>query len=99
MPSSVRDLSYLAVSESFYRLMQTDPTDDKTLLDGTGSVVTTLAISGTIETYNIETEGIGSFNGSNSFTGSLVIPTGSAGTNAPVVGSIMTSGSNIYIYL
>lgn len=99
MPSSVRDLSYLAVSESFYRLMQTDPTDDKTLLDGTGSVVTTLAISGTIETYNIDVDGTGSFNGITTFGGSLIIPTGSTGTSSPVVGSIMTSGSSIYIYV
>jgi hypothetical protein len=79
--------------------MQTDPVDDKTLLDGTGSLVTKLAISGTLETFNIETDGVASFNGSTSFTGSMVIPTGSSAESAPVIGSLMTSGSNVYIYL
>lgn len=97
--SNVRDLSNLHISESFYRLMQTDPTDDKTLLDGTGSLVTNLAISGTLETFNIETDGTGSFNGIHTFTGSLVIPPGTAQNNLPEIGSIMTSGSNAYIYL
>ena len=99
MPTGTRDLSNLHISESFYRLLQVDPTDDRTLLDGTGSLVTNLTISGSLEAFKIETNGIGSFNGLNSFTGSLVIPTGSSGTNVPVVGSIMTSGSNVYIYL
>lgn len=99
MPSTVRDLSNLHISESFYRLMQTDPVDDKTLLDGTGSLVTNLAISGTLETFNIETDGTGSFNGVHTFTGSLVIPPGTKDTNLPEIGSIMTSGSNAYIYL
>lgn len=99
MPTGTKNLSNLHISESFYRLLQVDPTDDRTLLDGTGSIVTNLSISGSVETYDIETNGIGSFNGLNSFTGSLIIPTGSSGTNAPVVGSIMTSGSSVYIYL
>lgn len=99
MPSTQRDLSNLSISESFYRIMQTDPVDDKTLLDGTGSLVTALAISGTIETFNIETDGTGSFNGVNVFTGSLILPSGNQNKPLPVIGSIMTSGSNIYIYL
>lgn len=99
MPSTQRDLSNLSISESFYRLMQTDPVDDKTLLDGTGSLVTELAISGTLETFNIETHGTGSFKGIHTFTGSLVIPSGSSQESLPQVGSIMTSGSNVYIYL
>ena len=99
MSSPVRDLSNLHISESFYRIMQTDPVDDKTLLDGTGSLVTNLAISGTLETFNIETDGTGSFNGINTFTGSLIIPSGTAETNLPEIGSVMTSGSNAYIYL
>lgn len=99
MPSSIRDLSNLHISESFYRLMQTDPVDDKTLLDGTGSLVTQLAISGTLETFNLETNGTGSLSGLHSFTGSLIIPSGTAEKNVAEIGSIMTSGSNAYIYL
>jgi len=99
MSSTQRDLTNLSISESFYRIMQTDPVDDKTLLDGTGSLVTTLAVSGTIETFNLETYGTGSFSGIHSFTGSLVIPSGSSNSSLPRVGSIMTSGSNVYIYL
>ena len=99
MSSTQRDLTNLSISESFYRIMQTDPLDDKTLLDGTGSLVTALAVSGTIETFNIETNGTGSFSGINSFTGSLIIPSGSSEQNITQIGSIMTSGSNVYIYL
>ena len=52
-----RNLSNLKISESFYRLMQTDPTDDKTLIDGTGSLVTYLAVSGTIDAFYIKGDG------------------------------------------
>ena len=97
--SNVRDLSNLFISESFWRLMQTDPVDDKTLLDGAGNVVTELTISGTVESYNIKTEGTGTFVGFNKFDGSLVLPEGTFETNTPMVGSIMTSGSKVYIYL
>lgn len=97
--SNVRDLSNLHISESFYRLMQMDPLDDKTLLDGTGSILTNIAVSGTIETFNIDTDGTGSFNGIHTFTGSLVIPSGTADKNVHQIGSIMTSGSNAYIFL
>jgi hypothetical protein len=37
--------------------MQTDPTDDKTLIDGTGSLVTYLAVSGTIDAFYIKGDG------------------------------------------
>jgi hypothetical protein len=99
MPTATRDLSNLHISESFYRLLQVDPTDDRTVLDGTGSIVTTLTVSGTLETFNIETAGIGLFNGINVFTGSLIIPTGSSIQSSQQVGSLMTSGSDVYIYL
>jgi len=52
-----RDLSNLKISESFYRLMQTDPLDDKTLIDGTGSLVTYLAVSGTVDAYYFKGDG------------------------------------------
>lgn len=99
MPTSTRDLSNLHISESFYRLLQVDPTDDRTVLDGTGSIVTTLTVSGTLETFNIETDGIGQFNGINTFTGSLILPTGSSLVTSAQIGSLMTSGSDVYIYL
>jgi len=52
-----RDLTSLYVSESYYRLLQTDPTDDSTLLDGTGSLVTYLAVSGTVDAYYFKGDG------------------------------------------
>lgn len=74
MPPSQRDLTNLYVSESYYRLMQTDPTDDKTLLDGTGSLVTELAVSGTVDAFYFKGDGSQirnvNLSGSNSFTSS-----------------------------
>lgn len=52
-----RNLSNFKVSESFWRLMQTDPTDDKTLIDGTGSLVTYLVVSGTLESFYLKGDG------------------------------------------
>lgn len=57
MPSTQRDLTNLYVSESYYRLLQTDPVDDSTLLDGTGSLVTLLAVSGTVDAYYFKGDG------------------------------------------
>ena len=37
--------------------MQTDPVDDATLLDGTGSLVTYLAVSGTIDAFYFKGDG------------------------------------------
>jgi hypothetical protein len=37
--------------------MQTDPVDDRTLIDGTGSLVTYLVVSGTVEAYNFKGDG------------------------------------------
>lgn len=57
MPSTQRDLTNLFVSESYYRLLQTDPVDDSTLLDGTGSLVTLLAVSGTVDAFYFKGDG------------------------------------------
>jgi len=57
LPSTQRDLTSLYVSESYYRLLQTDPVDDSTLLDGTGSLVTYLAVSGTVDAYYFKGDG------------------------------------------
>jgi len=57
LPSTQRDLTNLYVSESYYRLLQTDPVDDSTLLDGTGSLVTYLAVSGTVDAYYFKGDG------------------------------------------
>lgn len=54
---SERNLSNFKVSESFWRLMQTDPIDDRTLIDGTGSLVTYLVVSGTLEAYYLKGDG------------------------------------------
>ena len=37
--------------------MQTDPVDDKTLIDGTGSLVTYLTVSGTVESFYFKGDG------------------------------------------
>ena len=37
--------------------MQTDPVDDKTLIDGTGSLVTYLAVSGTVDAFYFKGDG------------------------------------------
>lgn len=57
MPPIQRDLTNLYISESYYRLMQTDPIDDITLLDGTGSLVTYLAVSGTVDAFYFKGDG------------------------------------------
>lgn len=57
MPSTQRDLTNLYISESYYRLLQTDPIDDSTLLDGTGSLVTNLVISGTLDAQYLKGDG------------------------------------------
>lgn len=57
MPPIQRDLTNLYISESYYRLMQTDPIDDATLIDGTGSLVTYLAVSGTIDAFYFKGDG------------------------------------------
>jgi len=57
LPSTQRDLTNLFVSESYYRLLQTDPVDDSTLLDGTGSLVTLLAVSGTVDAFYFKGDG------------------------------------------
>jgi hypothetical protein len=38
-------------------LLQTDPVDDSTLLDGTGSLVTLLTVSGTVDAYYFKGDG------------------------------------------
>jgi len=52
-----RNLGPFKISESYWRLMQTDPFDDKTLLDGTGSLVSYLAVSGTIDAFEFIGDG------------------------------------------
>jgi hypothetical protein len=52
-----RNLGPFKISESYWRLMQTDPFDDKTLLDGTGSLVSYLAISGTVDAFEFIGDG------------------------------------------
>lgn len=77
MPPIDRNLTNLHISESFYRLMQTDPVDDETLLDGTGSLVTYLTISGTLDAVYLRGDGsqITNINlsASNAFTSSQQI--------------------------
>lgn len=92
MPSSQRDLTNLFVSESYYRLLQTDPVDDSTLLDGTGSLVTLLAVSGTVDAYYFKGDGSQLTN-----IGSAALPSGivssSTQTLKHLVGTSIISSS------
>ena len=92
MPSTQRDLTNLFVSESYYRLLQTDPVDDSTLLDGTGSLVTYLAVSGTVDAFYFKGDGSQLTN-----IGASSLPTGivssSIQTLSHLVGTNIISGS------
>jgi hypothetical protein len=83
-----RDLTNLYVSESYYRLLQTDPTDDRTLLDGTGSLVTYLAVSGTVDAYYFKGDGSQITNIS-----PATLPSGVVSSSAQTVKNL--SGTNI----
>lgn len=48
----IKDLSNLYVSSSFNRLVQIDPSDGKTALSGTGSLITGFSVNGDVETTN-----------------------------------------------
>lgn len=93
MPSTQRDLTNLFVSESYYRLMQTDPVDDATLIDGTGSLVTYLAVSGTVDAFYFKGDGSQLTN-----IGAAVLPSGvvssSNQTIAHLFGTNIISSSN-----
>lgn len=88
MPSTQRDLTNLFVSESYYRLMQTDPVDDATLLDGTGSLVTYLAVSGTIDAFYLKGDGSQITN-----IGNASLPSGLVSSSAQVLTNLI--GTNI----
>ena len=88
MPSTQRDLTNLYVSESYYRLLQTDPVDDSTLLDGTGSLVTYLAVSGTVDAYYFKGDGSQLTNIS-----SAVLPQGVVSSSAQTIKNL--AGTNI----
>lgn len=93
MPSTQRDLTNLFVSESYYRLLQTDPVDDSTLLDGTGSLVTLLAVSGTVDAFYFKGDGSQLTN-----IGAASLPNGivssSVQTLTHLVGTSIVSSSN-----
>jgi hypothetical protein len=92
LPSTQRDLTNLFVSESYYRLLQTDPVDDSTLLDGTGSLVTLLAVSGTVDAFYFKGDGSQLTN-----IGAASLPNGivssSIQTLSHLVGTNIISGS------
>lgn len=93
MPSTQRDLTNLFVSESYYRLLQTDPVDDSTLLDGTGSLVTYLAVSGTVDAFYFKGDGSQLTN-----IGSAALPSGivssSTQTLKHLIGTSIVSSSS-----
>jgi len=87
-----RDLTNLYISESYYRLLQTDPTDDRTVLDGTGSLVTYLAVSGTVDAYSFKGDGSQLTNISNAaLSGGIV--SSSTQTIQHLIGTNIISGS------
>lgn len=88
MPSNQRDLTNLFVSESYYRLMQTDPVDDATLLDGTGSLVTYLTVSGTIDAFYFKGDGSQLTN-----LGALSLPSGTVSSSNQTLKHL--TGTNI----
>jgi hypothetical protein len=88
LPSTQRDLTNLFVSESYYRLMQTDPVDDATLIDGTGSLVTYLTVSGTVDAYYFKGDGSQLTNIS-----STALPAGTVSSSAQTLQNLY--GTNI----
>ena len=82
-----RDLTNLTISESFWRLMQTDPVDDRTLLDGTGSLVTYLAVSGTVDAFAFKGDG------SQLTNLPIIIPSGTVSSSAQTIANLQ--GTNI----
>lgn len=95
MPSpSERNLSNFKISESFWRLMQTDPIDDRTLIDGTGSIVAYLAVSGTLDAFYFKGDGSQLINiPSSAFTLNSGIVSGSLQTIAHLFNTNIISGS------
>lgn len=68
--------------------MQTDPVDDATLLDGTGSLVTYLAVSGTIDAFYLKGDGSQITN-----IGNASLPSGLVSSSAQVLTNLI--GTNI----
>jgi len=72
--------------------MQTDPVDDATLLDGTGSLVTYLAVSGTIDAFYFKGDGSQLTNVPATVVGSGIVSS-SAQTLTHLFGTNIISGS------
>jgi hypothetical protein len=87
LASTERNLSNLTISESFYRLMQTDPVDDATLIDGTGSLVTYLMVSGTVDAFAFKGDG------SELTNLPIIIPSGTVSSSAQIISNLQ--GTNI----
>jgi hypothetical protein len=68
--------------------MQTDPIDDRTLIDGTGSLVTYLAVSGTVDAFYLKGDGSQITNISNA-----ALPSGVVSSSAQTIGNLI--GTNI----
>ena len=68
--------------------MQTDPVDDATLIDGTGSLVTYLAVSGTVDAFYFRGDGSQLTN-----IGAAVLPSGVVSASAQTIQHL--SGTNI----
>jgi hypothetical protein len=68
--------------------MQTDPIDDRTLIDGTGSLVTYLSISGTLDAYYLKGDASGITNIPNS-----ALPSGIISSSTQTISNL--AGTNI----
>lgn len=81
MPQS-KNLSPLVVSQSFQRLMQVDPEDNSTILDGTGSVPTLYSQ--------------GDFTGSNLYVSQSLTLNSLPNTGSIRIGQLFLSGSDLF---
>ena len=76
--------------------MQTDPVDDKTLIDGTGSLVTYLAVSGTVDAFYFKGDGSQITNVSSSLPSGLVSSSAQLGlssSNSPTFSGLTIRGT------
>ena len=76
--------------------MQTDPVDDKTLIDGTGSLITYLAVSGTVDAFYFKGDGSQITNVSSSLPSGLVSSSAQLGlssSNSPTFSGLTIRGT------
>ncbi|WWT39289.1 structural protein [Microcystis phage Mel-JY01] len=85
MSTILNNIGTFPISESYNRLLQLNPNDNRTLLDGTGSSIQNLYLSGSIEAEYIYGDGSGIFN--------VPMKSGTISSSAQVLNSLV--GTNI----